>query len=60
MNTAKETSLSDLKQSALEHYEEASTAIQYDTEFADTEVEAMETAKRNFKARKKLNDEETI
>jgi hypothetical protein len=32
----------------------------YDTGCADTEVEAMETAKRNFKARKKLNDEETI
>jgi hypothetical protein len=32
----------------------------YDTGFADTEVEAMETAKRNFKARKKSNDEEAI
>jgi hypothetical protein len=32
----------------------------YDTGCADTEVEAMETAKRNFKARKKLNDEEAI
>ena len=32
----------------------------YDTGCADTEVEAMETAKRNFKARKKLKDDETI
>jgi len=32
----------------------------YDTGFADTEVEAMETAKRNFKARKKENDGNTI
>jgi hypothetical protein len=32
----------------------------YDTGCADTEVEAIEIAKRNFKARKKENDDETI
>lgn len=32
----------------------------YDTGCADTEVEAMETAKRNFRPRKKPNNEETI
>jgi hypothetical protein len=32
----------------------------YDTGFADTEVEAIETAKKNFKAHKKENDDETI